>query len=144
MYVNRRVQLAQCLIALWKKYVWLFLILCIYLRLFIHISISLFLSECPFQCPDILWFIVCAYTLLDRVYFSLSLWISVVVFRYIVTHCRCIFPTLDPYFSLSSSLNTSINVRLYCHWFYVNRYVSWSMFLGLFLSVCLSVSLYFR
>ena len=76
----------------------------------------LFGSECPFQCPDMLWLYVCAYTSLDRVWFSLSLWRSVVVFGYIVTDCRCIFPSLDPCFSLSLSLNTSISVRLYCYW----------------------------
>ena len=64
-----------------------------------------------------------------------SLWISVGAFGYIVTDCRCIFPSLDPCFSLS--LNTSMSVRLYCHWLYVNRYVYWSAFLSL--SVCLSV-----
>ena len=52
---------------------------------------------------------------------------------------RCIFPSLDPCFfslSVSFSLNTSISVRLYCHWLHVNRYVSWSSYL----SFCLSVS----
>ena len=64
-----------------------------------------FCSECPFQCPDMLWLVVCAYTSLDRVWFSLSLWRSVVVFGYIVNDCRCIFPSLNPCFSLSLSLS---------------------------------------
>ena len=100
----------------------------------------LFGSECPFQCPDMLWLIVCTDTSLDRVWFSLSIWRSVVVFGYIVTDCRCIFPSLDPCFSLSFSLNTSISVRLYCHWLFVRRYVSWSTFLSLSFVMSVSVS----
>ena len=98
---------------------------------------DLFCSECPFQCPDMLWLIVCAYTSLDRVWFCLSLWRSIVAFGYIVTDCRCIFPSLhalsfslwiplfvfgytvtdctwigtwpDPRFSLSFSLSVSVS-----------------------------------
>ena len=63
---------------------------CIRTSLDSYFSLSLFGSECPFQCPDMLWLIVCAYVSLDHVCFSLSLWISVQVFGYIVTDCRCI------------------------------------------------------
>ena len=73
---------------------------------------------------------------LDSVCFSLSLCISVVVFGDIVAHCTRILSSLDSVFlSFSFSLNTSFSVRLYCHWLYVQKYVSWSAFLSL--SVCL-------
>ena len=50
-----------------------------------------------------LWLIVPAYTSLLRVSYSLSLWISLLVFgSYIVTHWTCICTSLDPCFSLSS------------------------------------------
>ena len=111
-----------------------------YVSWFVLLSLSLFGSECPFQCPDMLWLIVCAYASLDHVCFSLSLWRSLVVFGYIVTDCRCIFPSLDPCVSLSFSLNTSISVRLYCHWLFVRRYVSWSTFLSLSFVMSVSVS----
>ena len=39
---------------------------------------------------------------------------------------------------LSFSLNTFLSVRLYYHWLYLQRYVSWSAFLCLFLSVSVS------
>ena len=104
--------------------------------LYSYFCLSLFGSECPLQCPDMLWLIVCAYASLDHVCFSLSLWTSVVVFGYIVFDCRFIFPSLDPCFSLSFFLNTSISVRLYCHWLYVNRF-----FLSVSVSGMLSVIL---
>ena len=73
-----------------------------HVRLLIRISISLFGFVCPFQCPNMLWLIVCAYTSVDRVYFSLSLSIFVLVFGYIVIHCTCICTSLGPCFSVSS------------------------------------------
>ena len=67
------------------------------------LSFSLFLSQCLYHCPAISWLItVSAYTSLLRVSYSLSLWISVLVFGgYIVTHWSCICTSLDPCFSLS-------------------------------------------
>ena len=65
---------------------------------------NLFCYECPFQCLDILWLVVCAYTSLDRVWFSLSFWRSVVVFGYIVNDCRCIFPSVHTFLSLPLSI----------------------------------------
>ena len=134
----------------------------------------LFGSECPFQRPDMLWLIVCTYTSLDRVWFSLSIWRSVVVFGYIVTDCRCIFPSLDPCFSLTLSLwipqlvfgyivtdctwiGTCLGPRfslsfslsecpVYCPLFYVYTYVPLFVILSLSLSlnVCSSVSLFYH
>ena len=78
------------------------LILRVYVRLLISVSFSLFVYECLYPCPAILWLTVCAYTSLLRVGYSLSLWISVLVFGYIVTH------------------------------FYVYIYVSWSVFFSFF------------
>ena len=67
------------------------------------LSFSLFVSECLYRCSAISWLItVSAYTSLLRVSYSLSLWISVLVFGYIVTHWTCICTSLDPCFSLSS------------------------------------------
>ena len=98
----------------------------------------IFGSECPLQCPDMLWLIICAYTSLDGVSYYVSLWRFVVVFVYIVNDFRCIFPSLDPCFSVSHFLSEYLCcLRLYCHWLYVKRYVSWSAFL--FRSVCLGV-----
>ena len=78
-----------------------FFILLLYVRLFI--SLSLFVSECLYHCAATLWLItVSAYTSLLRISSSLSLWISVLVLGYIVTHWTCICTSLDPCFSLSS------------------------------------------
>ena len=115
----------------------LFLIisLCVcYVRLLVSISFSL--SECQYQCPAILWLIVCAYTSLHRDTYSLALWISAWI-GYIVTHCSCICTSLDACFSVFS-LNASIGFRLYCHWLSVYRFVSWSAFLSVFLFVLVS------
>ena len=66
--------------------------------LFVCLRMSVPLSSCIK-----LWLIVSAYTSLLRVSYSLSLWISVLVFGgYIVTHWTCICSSLDPCFSLSS------------------------------------------
>ena len=99
-------------------------------------SSYLFVCEYQYQCPAILWFTVCVYTSLDRVCFSLFLWISVLVFGYVVIHCTCICTSINPCLSVSFPLNASTNVRLYCHWLYVYSYVSWSAFFSVFL--CLS------
>ena len=132
-------------------------------------------SEFPFQSPDMLWLILCAYMSHDRVFvcfcfLSLNICSSVRLNVSLIVG-RCIFPSLDPCFfslSVSFSLNTSISVRLYCHWLHVNRYVSWSsyfsfclsvsvsgilsvilrvswfVFLSLFLNVCSNVSLFYH
>ena len=96
MHMIKHVQLTQRIIARWI----FFFFFCVYM----YVS----------------WFIVCAYTSLDRDYFSLSLWISVVVFGYIVTHCRCIFPSLHPCLYLSLSLWIPLSVFGYivtaCTW----------------------------
>ena len=99
MYVNKRIQLTQCLIALYKIYVWVLSFLRICVRLLIRTSVS----------PLWLWMSVpvSGYVMTHRMcmYVSChSLWISVEVFGYIVTDCRCIFPSLDPCFPLSLSL----------------------------------------
>ena len=71
------------------------------------LDFSFFLFVClwmsvPLSSYIKLWLIVSAYTSLLRVSYSLSLWISVLVFGgYIVTHCTCICSSLDPCFSLS-------------------------------------------
>ena len=136
MYVNKRIQLTQCLIALYKIYVWVLSFLRICVRLLIRTSVSpLWLSMSVPASGYVMTHRMCMYVSCH------SLWISVEVFGYIVTDCRCIFPSLDPCFSLSLSLslslNTSMSVRLYCHCSYVNIYVYWSAFLSL--SVCLSL-----
>ena len=113
------------------------LILRVYVRLLIGTSVSLYLAlnvrSSVRICYDSLyvhmrplddvcfslWFIVCAYASLDDVCFSLSL----------CAHTVVVF-----------SLNTSISVRLYCHWLYANRYVFWSTFFHLILSLFVSVS----
>ena len=61
----------------------------------------------------IFWLILCPYTSLDHVCFSLSPWISVLMIGYIITHCTCTCPSLDPCFSPSFSFNGYISVRLY-------------------------------
>ena len=95
---------------------------------------SFFVSECLYHCPAILWLIVSAYTSLHRDIYSLALWISALMFGYIVTHCTCICTSLDTCFSVFS-LNDSLGFRLYCHWLSVYRFVSWSAFLSMFLFV---------
>ena len=68
-------------------------------------TLVIFGFECPLQCPDMLWLIICAYTSLDGVSYYVSLWRFVVVFVYIVNDFMCIFPSLDPCFSLSDFLS---------------------------------------
>ena len=78
-------------------------ILRVYVRLLIFSSFYVFVSECLYYCAATLWlFTVSAYTSLLRVSYSFSIWISVLVFGYIVTHWTCICTSLDPCFSLSS------------------------------------------
>ena len=48
---------------------------------------------------------------------SLCLWMRVAVSDYIMTDCRCKCTPLDSCYWLSFSLNVSISVRLYWHWF---------------------------
>ena len=82
---------------------------------------------------------------------SVSLWMSVPESGYIIIHCMCIyvawswlFFSMWPCFSVFS-LNGFIGFRLYCHWLSVYRFVSWSAFLSMFLSVCLSdIHVYYR
>ena len=64
---------------------------------------------------------------------------SVTVSGYIMTHCNSIYG-FALRFCLSFSQIICISVELYCHWLYVYRYVSWSVFvsLSLFLSQCLN------
>ena len=152
MYVNKRVQLAHCVTALQKIYmIYDYYNSCVYMYVSWFVLPShLFGSEFPFQSPDMLWLIVCAYMSLDLLFFFflllllllLNICISVRLNLSLIVG-RCIFPSLDPCFSLSLplslslsfSLNTSICVRLYCHWLHVNRYVSWFAFLSLSVSV---------
>ena len=72
-----------------------------YLSWFVLLS-HIFGSECPFQSPDILWLIVCAYIrlLIVFVFLFLSEYMQYCWAKF-VTDCRCIFPSLDPCFSLS-------------------------------------------
>ena len=74
-----------------------------------------------------------------RIYFSL--FVSEYVYQSpAITHCRCNCTFLDSYFSLCFPLNVSIRFRVYCHWFCVYTYVSWSEFLSLSHSFSLFVS----
>ena len=81
---------------------------CICTSFYSFFSLSLFIFECLYQCPNVLSFILGVYVRsLIRV--SLS-------FSFIVYVC----------------------VRLYCHWLYVYRYISYSAFLSISLYLCLS------
>ena len=143
----------------------MWLIVRVYVRLFIRIYLC-FLSECHCRFSTILslivysvvpWFIfLCMFLSLSvnacitaniacvctSLYpcFSLSLcvWMCIPVSDYIIIHSWCICTYLDPCFSLSFSVIVYICVRLYCHWLYVYRYVSYSTFLSISLSLCLS------
>ena len=68
-------------------------------------------------------------------------WMCVVVSGYIITHCRCKCTSLDSCFPLSFSLNVSLHIRLYCYWFYEYTYVSWFLFLCLWMSVSFSLNI---
>ena len=81
-----------------------------YIRTSLELYFFLFRAECLYKFSDILWLIVCPYTSLGRVCFSLSLWISVVVIGYIVIHCMCLCPSLGLCFSLSLTLSMPIGV----------------------------------
>ena len=70
-------------------------------------------------------------------YLSLWLWMSVPVSGYVITDCMCINISWSCLF-LSFSLEICSSVLLSCHWLYVHRYVSWSAFLSLFLSISVS------
>ena len=66
-------------------------------------SFSLLVSECLYHCAATLWLItVSAYTSLLFVSYSLSVWISILVFGYILTHWTRICTSLDPCLFLSS------------------------------------------
>ena len=67
-------------------------------------------------------------------YFFLSLWMSVPVSSYIMTHCMCVYFS-SSWYLFSCSLNIRMN-RLYCDSLFVYMYVSWCMFFSL-LSECL-------
>ena len=59
---------------------------------------------------------------------------------YIITHCTCICPSLDPCFSLSFSFNPYIiSVRLYCHCYSIGIIL---IHVSLSLSLSVSVSGY--
>ena len=107
--MNKRDQLAQ-LKKKFVRYIWFifsFLILRVYIRLFI------------------------------RIYLCVSLfWMSVPVLGYIITHCMSICIS-GSYLFLSFSLNICRGDRLYYHSLYVYRSVSWFVFLSLFLFQCL-------
>ena len=134
MNVSKRVQLGQRVTALWKTEFWF----------------------CNFACIR---------TSLDFSFFlSLSVWMSVPVSSYIMTHCMSIYfsssrelfsfslniriyvrlycDSLFVYMYVSSSvflsvfsLNASIGFQLYCHWSFVYNVVPWFLFLSMFLSV---------
>ena len=106
-------------------------------------SFYVFVSECLYHCVATLWLVtVSAYTSLLRVSYSFSLWISVLVFGYIMSHwSHNNLRLLIRVFSLSAS----IGFRQYCHWFSVyNKFVFWSAFRFIFLSICLSIRVYNR
>ena len=113
MYVNKRVQLAHCVTALQKIYmIYDYYNSCVYMYVSWFVLPShLFGSEFPFQSPDMLWLIVCAYMSLDLLFFgfflSLNICISVRLNLSLIVG-RCIFPSLDPCFSLSPSLSLSL------------------------------------
>ena len=80
-----------------------------YVSSFVFLSLCLcFCCECLYQFWDILLLIVCRHTSLDRICFSLFLWISVVVIGYIITHCTCVCQSLDSCFFLCFSFNAYI------------------------------------
>ena len=71
-------------------------------------------------------------------FLSFCLWMCIAVSNYIIIHSWCICRSLDSCFSLAFSLIFYICVQLYCHWLYVYRYVSYSAFLSISHSLCLS------
>ena len=105
MYMNKRVQLTQRVIALLKIFVLFSFLICACIRTSLHSYFCL----------------------------SFCLWMSVTVSGYIMTHFKSIYG-FALRFCLSFSQNICVSVWLYCHWLYVYRYVSWSVFVSLFLS----------
>ena len=100
-YVSKRVQLTHRVIAL-SIFFDFFSRVYVRLDFYYFISLSLFLS---LSLNVYLYYdssVVCACTSLHPVSYSLSLWISVLLFGNIVTHCTCICTSLDPYLSLFS------------------------------------------
>ena len=73
--------------------------------------------------------------------FSLSLtvyfWMFIPESECIIVHSWCICTYLDPCFSLFF-FDCYVCVRLYCHWLYVYRYISYCAFLSISLYLCLS------
>ena len=104
-------------------------------------SFSLLVSECLYHCAATLWLItVSAYTSLLCVSYSLSVWISILVFGYILTHWTRICTSLDPCLFLSSlwvPLSVFGNIVNDCPWI-----ISASFDLYFDLSFCLSVSVF--
>ena len=98
MYVSKRVQLTQWATALWKIEFLFFYFACIRTSL----DFCFFLSLFVWMSVPVSRLIVWAYTSLLRVSYSFTLWISVLVFGYIETHCTCICTSLHPYLSLFS------------------------------------------
>ena len=124
--MNKRDQLAQRVIALQKISIFVFNFLCI--RTSLHSYFSVFRADCLYQFWEILLLIACRYTSLDCICFSLSLWTSVVVIGYIITHCMCICQSLDsclfsvslsvPILSLIAVLYVLLLIRV-CHSLFV-------------------------
>ena len=109
----------------------------------VFLDFSFFVSECLYHCPAVLWLIVSAYTSVLRIIYSLSLWISVLVFGYIDSLDVYMYVSWSVFLSVFS-LNAAIGFRLYCYWLSVYRFVSWSVFLSMFLCMCLSIRVYYR
>ena len=65
-------------------------------------------------------------------FLSFCLWMCIPVSDYIIIHSWCICTSLDSCFFLAFSLIVYICIRLYCHWLYVYRYISYS-------TICLSL-----
>ena len=79
-------------------------------------------------------------TLLVFLSLIVFLWMFIPVSECIIVHFWCICTYLDPCFSLSFSLIVYVCVRLYCHWLYVYRYISYSAFLSISLYLSFSES----
>ena len=74
------------------------------------------------------------------VFLSLTfcLWMCIPVSEYIIIQSWCISTSFDPCFYHSFSMIVYVCIRLYCHWQYVYRYVSYSAFSSISLYLCLS------
>ena len=134
---------------------------------FLSLSFSLYLSQCPGILSVICMYLnkrdqlaaqrvvalkknhfflfkfACIRTTLDWYFFlSLSRWMSVPVFGYILTHCMSIY--VSGLCFCHFSLNICSSDRLYYHSLYVSMSVAWSVFVSLSLTLSMPIAVFYR